>query len=161
MPFFVYCSIEIWITFAPYLTTKIMANTTTFSLTELPQAAQSLLDYADDRRIWMFIGEIGAGKTTLIQSLCKILGIEEAVTSPTFSLVNEYLDDNGQSVYHLDLYRLKSEAEAINMGIEDYLYSDAYSFIEWPQIIDNLLPEDVIRINLSVVDDSTRKMVFL
>ncbi|MEM1328219.1 MAG: tRNA (adenosine(37)-N6)-threonylcarbamoyltransferase complex ATPase subunit type 1 TsaE [Bacteroidota bacterium] len=138
-----------------------MANTTTFSLTELPQAAQSLLDYADDRRIWMFIGEIGAGKTTLIQSLCKILGIEEAVTSPTFSLVNEYLDDNGQSVYHLDLYRLKSEAEAINMGIEDYLYSDAYSFIEWPQIIDNLLPEDVIRINLSVVDDSTRKMVFL
>jgi tRNA threonylcarbamoyladenosine biosynthesis protein TsaE len=138
-----------------------MANTQIVSYSTLPEVARQLLHYAQDRKKWIFIGEIGAGKTTLIQSIGEALGVTEAVTSPTFSLVNEYIGRGEQSIYHLDLYRLESEEEAINIGVEDYLYNDAYCFIEWPQLIENLLPDDVVRIKLSVVNDSTRKMVFL
>lgn len=130
-------------------------------LNDLSQTANALLHSANGRKKMVFVGEIGAGKTTLIQQICQQLGVEEAVTSPTFSLINEYLTVDGKRIYHLDLYRLKSEAEALDIGIEDYLYSDDYCFIEWPEIIENQLPEDVVRIKLSVIDDSTRKMIFL
>ncbi|MEM9887797.1 MAG: tRNA (adenosine(37)-N6)-threonylcarbamoyltransferase complex ATPase subunit type 1 TsaE [Bacteroidota bacterium] len=131
------------------------------NLQDLAEAATHLLQYAAGKKKMIFIGEIGAGKTTFIQQICKQLGVEEAVTSPTFSLVNEYLNDQQEVVYHIDLYRLKSEEEASHIGIEEYLYSDAYCFIEWPQLIERWLPDEVVRINIAIMEDSKRKMVFL
>jgi tRNA threonylcarbamoyladenosine biosynthesis protein TsaE len=134
-------------------------------LSKLDQAVQSLLDHLGDQRKITFSGEIGAGKTTLIQAFCRHLGVQEPVTSPTFSLVNEYtyLDKEGdlQVVYHMDLYRLKQMEEALAFGIEEYLDSEYYCLIEWPEIIDELLSEDTARINIEIVENSTRKIVIL
>lgn len=130
-------------------------------LDELSQIAQQLLTYAKDRNIMIFEGEIGAGKTTLIQQICQQLGVEEAVTSPTFSIVNEYTNKHEDIIFHIDLYRLKSEEEAIHIGIEEYLDRADYCFIEWPQIIEDLLPNEVVRINIETLEDSKRKIVFL
>ncbi|MEM0994784.1 MAG: tRNA (adenosine(37)-N6)-threonylcarbamoyltransferase complex ATPase subunit type 1 TsaE [Bacteroidota bacterium] len=130
-------------------------------LQDLAAAAAQLLDYAGTRKKMIFIGEIGAGKTTFIQQICKQLGVAEAVTSPTFSLVNEYRNDKNESIYHIDLYRLKSELEAIHIGIEDYLYSDTYCFVEWPQVTENLLPDEIVRISIDIMEHSKRKMIFL
>ena len=117
------------------------------------------------RKIMIFKGEIGAGKTTFIKSLCEELGVEEKVTSPTFSLVNQYsyLDKEGreQFIYHLDLYRLKSKQEALDIGIEEILDEDTYCFIEWPELIEDLLPDNIVKISIEIVDDSSRKILFL
>lgn len=135
------------------------------SIESLESAATKLIDYADGCKKWLFKGEIGAGKTTFIQEICKYLGVKDKVTSPTFSLINEYkfLNKNGTSglIYHIDLYRLDNLDEAINIGIEDYLYDDHYCFIEWPQLINPILPEKVVEINLEIIEDSKRKMIFL
>jgi len=134
-------------------------------LNELGEAAQQLLDFAGKRRKMAFYGDIGAGKTTFIQAICKQLGVREAVVSPTFALVNEYSykDESGQDqiVYHLDLYRLKYIKEALDIGIEDLLYDDNYCLIEWPELIEALLPEEVVRIKIEALNNSTRKIVFL
>lgn len=135
------------------------------SLDDLDRSVQLLLQQLEDKRILAFTGEIGAGKTTFIQAFCKHLGVREQVTSPTFSLVNEYYykDDQGQRqyIYHMDLYRLKKMEEAIDFGIEEYLYDQYYCLIEWPEIVKELLPEDTVWINLQIVNDSTRKMLIL
>ncbi len=133
---------------------------------EMKKAVVKLLKYAGDRKIFALSGEIGAGKTTLVQAFCRHLGVEEAVTSPTFSLVNEYEYYDPKSgetalIYHLDLYRLEDIEEALNIGIEEILYRDAYLLIEWPELIEPLLPEDVIRINIEIVNNSRRKILFL
>lgn len=130
-------------------------------LDELPKAAQQLLTYAQDRKIMTFVGEIGAGKTTFIQQICQQLGVGENVTSPTFSIVNEYTNKQEYLIFHIDLYRLKSEEEAIHIGIEEYLDRADYCFIEWPQIIENVLPDEVVRISIETLEDSKRKIVFL
>lgn len=104
------------------------------------RVASLLLKQAGKCHIWCFEGEPGAGKTTLIQALCRCLGVQEAVTSPTFSLVHEYTIPQGKHVYHLDLYRLKEASAALDIGLEDYLTAQAYVFIEWPAIISPLLP---------------------
>lgn len=129
--------------------------------TELEQVARQLLHFAGARRKFAFYGEIGAGKTTFIQAICRQLGVQEAVVSPTFALVNEYTSATEDTIYHLDLYRLKNMQEALDIGIEDMLYDAHYCFIEWPELIEELLPEDTVRIKLSFVADSTRKVVFL
>jgi len=129
--------------------------------TDLEQAARQLLHFAGARRKFAFFGEIGAGKTTFIQAICGQLGVQEAVVSPTFALVNEYTSPTEDTIYHLDLYRLKNMQEALDIGIEDMLYDAHYCFIEWPELIEELLPEDTVRIKLSFVADSTRKVVFL
>lgn len=136
------------------------------SLADLGEAVQSLLDYIGNRRIVAFSGEIGAGKTTFIQAFCQHLGVVEPVTSPTFSLVNEYQYEPKegeplQSIFHMDLYRLEEAEEALDFGIEEYLDSGAYCLIEWPELIQSLLPEDTVWINVGIVDDSTRKMLIL
>ncbi|WP_222845670.1 tRNA (adenosine(37)-N6)-threonylcarbamoyltransferase complex ATPase subunit type 1 TsaE [Flavilitoribacter nigricans] len=135
------------------------------SLDELDKGVQQLLQYLGDKRILAFRGEIGAGKTTFIQSFCHHFGVREQVTSPTFSLVNEYSyrDERGriQYIYHMDLYRLKRMEEALDFGIEEYLYDDHYCLIEWPEIVEEILPEDTVWINLQIVNDSTRKMLIL
>ncbi|RMG85532.1 MAG: tRNA (adenosine(37)-N6)-threonylcarbamoyltransferase complex ATPase subunit type 1 TsaE [Bacteroidetes bacterium] len=146
-------------------TTPVREELTAKTIEDLDEVVRRLIAFANGRRKMVFTGEIGAGKTTFIQRFCRHLGVREPVVSPTFSLVNEYLflDENGKEnlVHHLDLYRLKSEEEAIHIGIEEYLYDPWYCLIEWPEIIENLLPEEVVRINFEVEPDSGRKIIFL
>ncbi len=128
---------------------------------EWTSAAELILAYAKGRKKFVLQGEIGAGKTTLVQVFCNLLGVESAVTSPTFSIINPYLSTTGESINHLDLYRLKSEQEALDIGIEDILYDESYCFIEWPEIIEALLPEDLVVIKITVEPNSKRKILFL
>lgn len=123
--------------------------TITFSIDQLPKVAQKILDQ-NPNKVILFNGEMGVGKTTLIKQLCKTLGVKDATSSPTFSLVNEYQTDTNQVVYHFDFYRLNKETEALDMGVDDYLYSGNWCFIEWSEKIENLIPEQhtVITIEL-------------
>lgn len=131
------------------------------STADLPRAARTLLEFAGEVRVIVFNGEIGAGKTTFIQQICRELGVREAVTSPTFSIVNEYHTERGDRVFHLDLYRLEQTAEAQDIGIEEYFYSEAYCFVEWPDISLGLLPEQYISVEVEIQEGNRRKMVFL
>jgi tRNA threonylcarbamoyladenosine biosynthesis protein TsaE len=112
----------------------------TFSLDQIQEVAEQILAQ-NPNKILLFNGEMGAGKTTLIKQLCKTLGIEDATSSPTFSLVNEYKTNDNQTVYHFDFYRLNHETEALDMGVDDYLYSGNWCFIEWSEKIPSLIPE--------------------
>lgn len=112
-----------------------------------------------DRRVYALRGAMGAGKTTFTQSVCEALGTSDVVNSPTFAIVNVYDTPSGEDIYHFDCYRLKSIAEAMDMGAEEYLYSGNYCFIEWPEMIEDLLPEDTVNVYLNAMEDGTRKMV--
>lgn len=134
-------------------------------ITSLPAFIPVLLKEAASRKKWLFIGEVGAGKTTLIKELCAWFKVQEPVTSPTYSIINEYeyIDEKGAPayIYHMDLYRLKRIEEALDIGIEDYLDSEDYCFIEWPELIEPILPEEVLKISIEIVNDSERKIVIL
>lgn len=133
-----------------------------FDLTQIDAAAEALLQRMGDRRKAALYGPMGAGKTTFVRALCRALGIAENVSSPTFAIVNEYsLAQSGDAVYHLDLYRLKTLQEAMDIGVENYLEDEHYCFIEWPELIEPLLPRDAFRIKLELVNDSQRKILFL
>ena len=127
----------------------------TFSLNEINNVAE-LIVAAQPNKILLFNGEMGAGKTTFIKQLCKTLGVTEATSSPTFSLVNEYETTDNQLVYHFDFYRLKNETEALDMGVDDYLYSGNWCFIEWAENISNLIPETHSTITIEVLADGKR-----
>lgn len=122
-----------------------------------PVIAGNILNACNSVRVFAFYGELGAGKTSLIKAFCQVLGVKEAVTSPTFSLIHEY-QGSEHTVYHLDLYRLKSEAESYEIGCEEYFYSGAYVFIEWPQRIPNVLPEESVHLKISVLPDTSRRI---
>lgn len=123
-------------------------------LSELAEVAKKILNFAENSpKIWLFQGEMGAGKTTLIKELGKQLGIEDTIKSPTYSLVNEYNSPKVGKVYHFDLYRLKSETEALDFGIEEYLDAGYYCWIEWAEKIPNLLPEQYLYIQITVEND--------
>lgn len=124
---------------------------------KLNDAAQSILNFADNERLFLFQGEMGAGKTTLIKSLCLQLGMLENVSSPTYSLVNEYLFPNGK-IFHFDFFRIKTETEAFDLGFEEYLSSGEYCFIEWPEMIPNLWPLNFIEIKIVEVEGNARKI---
>src|SRR5262245_4056476 len=109
-----------------------------YRLSELPRVAQRLLTTAGDCRVWLLTGELGAGKTTLIKGVCNALDVRSAMTSPTFSLINEYHTGRGDTVYHFDFYRLKDENEALDIGVDEYLDSGQYCFIEWGDRIPSL-----------------------
>lgn len=130
--------------------------TITFTKDQLSEVAQEILDQ-NPNKIILFNGEMGAGKTTLIKQLCKILGVKDATSSPTFSLVNEYQADQGL-IYHFDCYRLKSEIEALDMGIDEYLYSGHWCFIEWAEKIENLIPEQHSIVNITILEDGQRQL---
>jgi tRNA threonylcarbamoyladenosine biosynthesis protein TsaE len=126
---------------------------------ELADTAQNLLDFASDQKIFLFYGDMGAGKTTFIKALCERVGVQDEVTSPTFSIVNEYFGTSAK-VYHFDFYRLKNQNEALDMGYEEYFYSGNYCFIEWPEKISDLLPEHYVKVNIQVHNASSRRFVF-
>lgn len=126
-----------------------------YTLKELPEIAKKIIETVNGK-ILLFNGEMGAGKTTLIKEVVKQLGVQEVANSPTFSLVNEYQTDNSETIYHFDFYRINSEEEALDIGIEGYFYSDAWCFIEWGNKVENLLPLDIINININVIDDNQR-----
>lgn len=130
-------------------------SSTTFTATsteDLPRIAEALLA-AFKSRLVLFQGNLGAGKTTLIKALCQALGVEEEVSSPTFSVVNEYLTRDGQEVFHFDWYRLEDESEAWDLGLEDYLERGDYLFMEWPEKVSNLLPFDFDKVEIQVQED--------
>jgi tRNA threonylcarbamoyladenosine biosynthesis protein TsaE len=126
-------------------------------LDQIPDAASRLLDFADDQRIFLFYGEMGAGKTTFIKALCNKLGVTDTVSSPTFSIVNEYAGLKS-AVFHFDFYRIKNQTEALDLGYEDYLYSGNYCLIEWPEKIQNLIPEKFVEVKL-LETSSTERLI--
>jgi tRNA threonylcarbamoyladenosine biosynthesis protein TsaE len=128
-----------------------------FSIDQLEEVAQKIIA-ENPKKVILFHGEMGVGKTTLIKQLCKTLGVTSATSSPTFSLVNEYETHNNQLVYHFDFYRLNKEEEALDMGVDDYLYSGNWCFIEWAEKIPNLIPETHSVITISLLPDGKRSL---
>ena len=128
------------------------------SLEALDQAAHQFMEHMDDYTVYAFYGAMGAGKTTFINALCRALGVQSDMTgSPSFAIINEYRSDTtAELIYHFDCYRLESEQEAIEIGAEDYLDCGALCLIEWPERIDNLLPDDMVRVDIAVRDDESR-----
>jgi len=124
-------------------------------LAELEVAAKKILQEAKEEKIFLFYGNMGAGKTTLINKLCALLGTKDPTSSPTFSIVNEYEVEKG-SIYHFDFYRLKTQNEAFDMGYEDYFYSGNYCFVEWPEKIADLLPEHYVKVEIEVLNEADR-----
>lgn len=125
-------------------------------LEDLPQVVKTILDALPDEKIFALAGKMGAGKTTLIKAFCDEIDVIEVVASPTFSLVNEYTDQNGNSVFHFDFYRIEKIEEVYDIGYEEYFYSGSYCFIEWPELIMDLMPESFVSVNIEVTDNEER-----
>jgi tRNA threonylcarbamoyladenosine biosynthesis protein TsaE len=123
------------------------------------EAAREFIQNIGDRKVFAFYGKMGAGKTTFVKAICEELGVEDVITSPTFAIVNEY-EANNQSIFHFDFYRIKRLEEVYDMGYEDYFYSGALCFIEWPELIDDLLPEDAVKVTITENADGTRTVAF-
>jgi len=128
------------------------------TLKSIKKVAAKLLSLSDGITVWCFEGDMGAGKTTLIQEICKVLGVNERVSSPTFSLVNEYKGLGGMPVYHFDLHRLSNLEEAREIGFSDYIYSGRFCLIEWPQVVESILPDSYLFITISTIDADTRNV---
>ncbi|MFC2580302.1 MAG: tRNA (adenosine(37)-N6)-threonylcarbamoyltransferase complex ATPase subunit type 1 TsaE [Bacteroidota bacterium] len=135
-----------------------MNTTYKLQMTDIECVARQFVEEQSDGRVFAFYGQMGAGKTTFIAAVCKALGIEEPVNSPTFAIVNEYVADNGETVYHFDCYRLNTLRDALNIGIEEYFASGNICFIEWAENIEELLPVDTVRVNIVVEDDGSREV---
>ena len=128
------------------------------NLEKIREAAREFVSQMGDAHVFAFYGKMGAGKTTFIKAVCKELGVTDTITSPTFAIVNEYTAS--VPVYHFDFYRIKKLEEVYDMGYEDYFYSGALCFIEWPELIEELLPEDAVRVTISEERDDTRTVTF-
>ena len=131
------------------------------NLEQLNSIAKQILDYTSTHKKFAFYGEMGVGKTSLIKALSLHLGVLDAVSSPTFSIVNEYQADESTKIYHFDFYRIEDEREAYDMGYEEYFFSNAYCFIEWPEKIPNLIEEDMVQIKMSVEGNKRRIEVII
>ena len=116
------------------------------SLDEIGEAAQKFIDAMGDNRIFAFYGKMGAGKTTFIKAVCEALGVTDVINSPTFAIVNEYVDGEGELIYHFDFYRIKKEQEVLDIGYEDYVYSGNLCLMEWPELVEDLLPEETVKV---------------
>jgi tRNA threonylcarbamoyladenosine biosynthesis protein TsaE len=124
----------------------------------LPSAAKKLLSSFKDSRIFAFYGSMGAGKTTIIKAVCRELGATDIVSSPTFTLVNEYLTSDGKSIYHIDFYRIRKQEEVFDFGIEEYLTGKSYCFLEWPELVEELLPEETLKVRIHIGNDEERTL---
>lgn len=120
------------------------------------EAAREFVSAMGDNTIFAFYGKMGAGKTTFIKAICEEMGVEDAVTSPTFAIVNEYHTAEDDLIYHFDFYRIKREEEVYDIGYEDYIESGCPCFMEWPELIENLLPEDTVKVTIEEQADGTR-----
>jgi len=131
------------------------------SLDNIHEAARQFIQNMGDARVFAFYGKMGAGKTTFIKAICEEQGVEEVITSPTFSIVNEYRSaKSDELIYHFDFYRIKKLEEVYDMGYEDYFYSGALCFLEWPELIEELMPEGTCRVTISENEDGSRTVKF-
>ena len=124
------------------------------TLDELDKVAELVLRFAENCPVVLFRGDLGAGKTTLIKNICNFLDVKDEVSSPTFSIVNEYQNESGKTIYHFDFYRLKEEEEALDMGAEDYFYSGNLCLIEWRSKIESLLPDQRVEVEISILNET-------
>lgn len=126
------------------------------NLSEIKTAARQFIEQMADNTVFAFYGSMGAGKTTFVKAVCEELGVAETITSPTFAIVNEYKDKHGQPIYHFDFYRINKLEEAFDFGYEDYFYSGNLCFIEWPELIEPILPENAVKISIVEQDCGSR-----
>jgi len=131
-----------------------------YSREDLGQISNQIIKAAYGRNIWIFDGEMGAGKTTLIKAICKELGVLGHIQSPTFSIVNQYLSSAGETIYHFDFYRLKNETEALDFGIEEYFDSGNICMLEWAEKVESLLPDNCFKLKISLTDNLGRNIEF-
>ena len=139
------------------------------NLDNIRAAAREFIQHMGEARVFAFYGKMGAGKTTFVKAICEELGVEDVITSPTFAIINEYSIDNHdvqrstfnvQRIYHFDFYRIKKLEEVYDMGYEDYFYSGALCFIEWPELIEEILPDDAVRVSITEQEDNSRLVSF-
>lgn len=131
-----------------------------FKEEDIKQAAKQFVDGMGENTVFAFYGKMGAGKTTFIKAVCEQLGVDDTVTSPTFAIVNEYEAAAGRPIYHFDFYRIKKVSEAYDMGCEEYFYSGHPCFIEWPELIEEVLPEETVDVTIEALPDGERRLVF-
>ena len=139
------------------------------NLDNIRAAAREFIQHMGEARVFAFYGKMGAGKTTFVKAICEELGVKDVITSPTFAIINEYSIDNHdvqrstfnvQRIYHFDFYRIKKLEEVYDMGYEDYFYSGALCFIEWPELIEEILPDDAVRVSIIEQQDGSRLVKF-
>ena len=130
------------------------------SVDKINEAAKEFVANMGDNVVFAFYGSMGVGKTTLIKSVCECLGVEDVINSPTFAIVNEYRSGSGELIYHFDFYRIKKVEEVYDMGYEDYFYSGALCFIEWPELVEDLLPLDAVKVEIVEQPDGSRILKF-
>ena len=128
------------------------------NLDNIRAAAREFIENMGDARVYAFYGKMGAGKTTFVKAICEELGVEDVITSPTFAIINEY--EGEETIYHFDFYRIKKLEEVYDMGYEDYFYSGALCFIEWPELIEEILPDDAVRVSIIEQQDGSRLVKF-
>ena len=129
------------------------------NLEQLNTVAEQIIKHTSPHKKFAFYGEMGVGKTTLIKALSLQLGVKDLVTSPTFSIVNEYLTSDNKKVFHFDMYRIKNKEEVFDLGFEEYIYNDNYCFIEWPEIITEFIPKNYLEVRISI--ENKKRVVFL
>lgn len=130
------------------------------NINEINMAAKQFVDAMGNNSVFAFYGKMGAGKTTFIKAVCEQLGVTDVINSPTFAIVNEYLDGRGEPIYHFDFYRIKRHQEVLDIGYEDYIYSGNICFMEWPELIEELLPEDAVKVTIEEDSDGSRRITF-
>lgn len=131
------------------------------SLADIQEAAHQFVSAMGDNNVFAFYGKMGAGKTTFVKAVCECLGVTDVINSPTFAIVNEYRSDKaGELIYHFDFYRIKRIEEVYDMGYEDYFYSGALCFIEWPELVEEVLPLDAVRVDIEEKEDGSRLVKF-
>ena len=125
-------------------------------ISEINNVAKQFVSQIGDANVFAFYGVMGAGKTTFVKAVCEELGVQETITSPTFAIINEYKDSGGNSIYHFDFYRINKLEEAFDFGYEDYFYSGNLCFIEWPELVESLLPENTVKVYITETDNGAR-----
>jgi tRNA threonylcarbamoyladenosine biosynthesis protein TsaE len=130
------------------------------SIEQIQEAAHQFIEAMGNRKLFAFYGQMGVGKTTFIKAICEQMGVTDVINSPTFAIVNEYLDGDERPIYHFDFYRIRKPAEVLDIGFEDYINSDACCFMEWPEMIEGFLPEETIKVTMEEQDDGSRTVIF-
>lgn len=136
-----------------------MFNLTIPGLESIDAAARKLLESFPERRVFAFRGEMGVGKTTFIKALCRALDVRDITSSPSFGLIHEYMTEGGSSVYHFDLYRIESVEEVFDIGYEEYVYSGQYCFLEWPELVEPILPDDTLHLLIRTIEGGARELI--